>query len=191
MANVHKPLLRSHHFIGEDEAHDLIVWMNCNEYRQNRRVTPKDRRPAFQRMHRVLELAREVESTLVVHAATSGRLAPQLITELRLLNCALARYTFRPHFPDPPRFFLVWRSPNPEQVIPSEHRAVLSLTKLLELRLLDRIRSCSQCTTWFFARYRHSKFCKTVCQQKHYALSPEFRDARRTYMREYRRKHGY
>jgi hypothetical protein len=187
MANATKPLLRSHKFFGEDEAHDLIVWMNCNEYPANRWVTVKNRQREFRRVFNILELARQVENDLAAIPAE----AVELGVQVSRLNRAVARYTFKPHFPDPPRFCLSWRAPTPEKVIPSEHRAILSLLRLLELRLLYRVRACFHCTKWFFARYRHSKFCKKTCQQKHYALSAAFRMERRTYMREYRRKHGY
>ncbi len=184
MDNDDKPLLRSHQFVGEDEAHDLLIWMNTNQYPIGRWVTSKHRRPAFGRVFQIFELAKEVESSLSGHD-------PQITSKIRRLNKAVDQYIFRPRFPDPPRFSLTWRSTKPEKVIPSEHRAILSLLKLLELRLLFRVRACSWCTAWFFARYKHSKFCKTAHQQKHYASSLEFKDERRTYMREYRRKHGY
>jgi hypothetical protein len=170
--------------MGEDEARDLLVWMNTNQYPINRWVTEKNRRPAFRRVFHILELAKEVESSLSSNA-------PDLVAKLARLNTAVARYAFKPRFADSPRFSLTWRSTRPEKVIPSEHRAILSLLKLLELRLLFRVRACSWCTAWFFARYRQSKFCETAHQQKHYGSSPEFKNERRTYMREYRRKHGY
>jgi hypothetical protein len=184
MANTQKPLLRIHQFFGEDEAHDLLLWMNTNEYPANKWVTVKDRLPAFRRIFRVLELAKEVENAL-------NKNAPQLVSKIERLNNAVAQFAFRPRFLDPPRFVLTWRPNKPEKVLPSEHGAVLSLLRLLELRSLHRVRPCSNCSIWFFARYKHSKFCKTACQQEHYASSATFRNERRTYMREYRRKYGY
>lgn len=187
MANRAKPLLRVHAFFGEDEAHDLIIWMNCEEYPPNRQVTVKNRRPEFLRVFEILESARQVESALSESSADARALG----TQVSHLNRAVARYTFKPQFPHAPPFSLRWRASRSEAVIPSEHRAILSLLRLLELRLLYRVRACAHCTTWFFARYRHSKFCKTTCQQKYYASSPEFKAERRMYMREYRRTHGY
>ena len=169
--------------------------MNCNEYPVGKWVTPKNRLPAFRRMHALLELATNVEADLNVVDKKVARVPQQTIARLGQLNRALARYTFKAYFPDPPRFFLTWRFPGREKVIPSEHRAILSLLRLLELRLLHRLKSCAHCSTWFFARYKHSKFCKnstiSTCQQKYYASSAEFKDERRTYMREYRRSHPY
>jgi hypothetical protein len=42
------------------------------------------------------------------------------------------------------------------------------------------------CSKWFFARFSHQKFCKTLCQQKHYWQSPEWKNRRRAYIRGYR-----
>lgn len=187
MANVTKPLLQGRAYFGEDEAHDLILWMNCNEYRVNTWVTAKNRRPAFKRVFTTFELAKQVESDL--RAGSAG--LDEVSAHIRHLNRAIARYTFRPHFPDPARFSLRWRAPSPEMVIPSEHRAILSLLRTLEIKRVNRVRACGHCTKWFFARFSHSKFCHTKCQQKQYASSPEHKEGRRKYMREYRQKYGY
>jgi len=191
MSNTQKPLLWSHQFVGEDEAHDLVVWMNFEQYPKDRWVKVENTRPAFRRVFQILELAKEVENARQDGTSKTAN----HVAQLQRLNHAIARYTFKPRLADPgTAFFLTWRRPKLEEVIPSEHRAILSLLRLLELRLLYRVRACSWCTSWFFAKYKHQKFCRTkgaACQQKHYASSPEFRNERRTYMREYRRKHGW
>jgi len=185
MANTQKPLLRAHKFLGEDDAHDLLLWMNVEQYPENRWVKRENTRPAFRRVFSALESAKEVENSL-----RDGTLKT-FDVRLQRLNHAIARYTFKPRFANPDTaFFLTWRRPRLEKVIPSENRAILSLLRLIELRLLYRVRACS-CTKWFFAKYKHQKFCRKECQQKHYASSSEFRAERRTYMRQYRRIHGY
>jgi hypothetical protein len=51
---------------------------------------------------------------------------------------------------------------------------------------LNRLRRCLRCLSWLYAKYRHQNFCSTKCQQKHYAISPEWKAKRRDYMRRYR-----
>ena len=51
---------------------------------------------------------------------------------------------------------------------------------------LNRLRRCLHCRNWLYAKFRHQDFCKTECQQKHYAKSPEWKAKRRDYMRGYR-----
>jgi hypothetical protein len=51
---------------------------------------------------------------------------------------------------------------------------------------LNRLRRCLHCRYWLYAKFRHQDFCSTKCQQKHYAISPEWKAKRRDYMRRYR-----
>jgi hypothetical protein len=53
---------------------------------------------------------------------------------------------------------------------------------------LNRLRRCLHCRKWLYAKFRHQDFCSTKCQQKHYAISPEWRAKRRDYMRRYRNR---
>src|SRR5215469_11115765 len=48
---------------------------------------------------------------------------------------------------------------------------------------LNRLRRCLHCRSWLYAKFRHQDFCRTKCQQKHYAESPEWKAKRRDYMR--------
>jgi hypothetical protein len=65
--------------------------------------------------------------------------------------------------------------------------AVLQIGLLGQERLLWRVRQCVKCRRWFYARFKHQRFCSTPCQQSHYRESPEWRDGRRRYMQRYRR----
>jgi hypothetical protein len=51
---------------------------------------------------------------------------------------------------------------------------------------LNRLRKCSNCSKWIFAKLRHQKYCSTKCQQKHYGQSDESKRYRREYMKRYR-----
>jgi hypothetical protein len=53
---------------------------------------------------------------------------------------------------------------------------------------LNRLRKCSLCSHWMYAKFRHQMFCSTKCQQRHYAQSEKWKLYRSKYMREYRGK---
>jgi hypothetical protein len=69
----------------------------------------------------------------------------------------------------------------------NESLAVLAIVELSKLGTVTRVRDCRQCGRWFFARFRHQKFCNASCQQTFYWKSDAGRASRRDYMRRYRR----
>ena len=76
---------------------------------------------------------------------------------------------------------------NPADVF--ESSAVRGLMKLAELHALDSLKRCSQCETWFFARFSHQQFCRTECRIKHNASSDQWKEYKRKKAREYYRLH--
>jgi len=69
---------------------------------------------------------------------------------------------------------------------PSE--AMELILRLTDIGELSRLRRCSQCEQWLYARFRHQNFCSMKCQQKHYTQTDEWKARRRAYMRDYYRK---
>jgi hypothetical protein len=68
-----------------------------------------------------------------------------------------------------------------------ESLAVLDIAELSRLGLITRVRNCSHCGKWLFARFRHQLFCGKSCQLAHYWKSESGKAQRRNYMRRYRR----
>lgn len=113
-----------------------------------------------------------------------------------VLNRELARYRFLP-FVSPHwggRWLLIWQiqSRVPKKV--KLHRGVMELHDGTALQMildlaragyLNRLRRCSACRRWLYAKFRHQNFCSTKCQQKHYTQSEEWKAHRREYMRRY------
>ena len=59
----------------------------------------------------------------------------------------------------------------------SEGKAAVALLALIQKARVDRIRRCPCCRTWFYARFKHQRFCpdpEKECQWSHYH-SPEWR----------------
>jgi hypothetical protein len=66
-------------------------------------------------------------------------------------------------------------------------RAILLIMSLGNLGLVQRVRHCRNCKRWFYAKFSHNEFCSTKCQQAHYKSSPQWREQRKKYMRQYRK----
>jgi ribosomal protein S27AE len=66
--------------------------------------------------------------------------------------------------------------------------ALLTTLRLDEMGVIDRVRKCPRCGKWFFARFRHQRFCQLKCQQKHFRESEAWKEHRRRWMRDYYRK---
>jgi hypothetical protein len=52
---------------------------------------------------------------------------------------------------------------------------------------VQRVRQCSECEKWFYARVKDQRFCSQRCQQKFHTTSEKGKARRREYMREYMR----
>jgi hypothetical protein len=79
----------------------------------------------------------------------------------------------------------VYAGGNSDEIPFGEGNAVSSVLHLAEQGRLGQLRKCA-CGNWFYARFRHQKFCATPCQQKDFRRTDEFRASRRAYMRTHR-----
>jgi len=70
----------------------------------------------------------------------------------------------------------------------SASEALELILKLTQIGDLTRLRRCTQCQKWLFARFRHQTFCSTKCQQKNYTKSDSWKAHRRAYMHRYYQK---
>ena len=114
-----------------------------------------------------------------------------------LLNRELARFHFVPYTWSPLKgqWCVVWRTLSPtlrkrraagQAMILDDGPALQMILDLARAGYINRLRRCSDCRKWLFAKFRHQSFCSTACQQKHYRDSDEWRRHRREYMRRYR-----
>jgi hypothetical protein len=68
-----------------------------------------------------------------------------------------------------------------------EQQALSHLLSIAARGDLSRIRTCTRCTRWFFAKVNHQNFCSGKCRLAHFAEKPEYKERRRRYMVHYRR----
>src|SRR5262249_2111031 len=69
-----------------------------------------------------------------------------------------------------------------------EADAVFGVLRLASYGFLDRVRQCLTCQKWLYAIPAHKKFCNKECQLKYFGGTPQQKEKRAAYMREYRRK---
>ena len=68
-----------------------------------------------------------------------------------------------------------------------EWGAIDAIVELAHERLLSSVKKCLLCGKWLFATFSHQRFCSEKCRTYHNQSSPEFKQKRRKYMREYYR----
>jgi len=109
------------------------------------------------------------------------------------LNRRLRRYKLSPHYwcelgdrPIVGWYSGIDRSRNEEKpeedVWYTEEDAIVCIVELARQGLFKDLRRC-YCGEWLFARFAHQKFCCKTCQQSFYRSSPEYKAARRIYMK--------
>jgi len=180
--------LQPREFTGEFEAGRLIIWLRGNEYGALKGVirVSDQTTSEFRRVHRVLKLAQQALALGRSYRTTEASKKRERVRLLQQIDSYLRRYNFRLRVAD--SLGPDWTERNLRSIDPSEAQAVVYLLNLADLGLIDRIRQCGWCTTWFYARFKHQRFCKTECQQSAYAKTTDWREHRRDYMRKYRRE---
>jgi len=63
--------------------------------------------------------------------------------------------------------------------------AVELILRITQIGSLSRLRHCTNCGKWLYAKFRHQAFCSVTCQQKSYTQSEQWKAHRRQYMRNY------
>jgi hypothetical protein len=122
------------------------------------------------------------------------RLQVEIERRKAALNRELARYRFTPYAytTGPNRWTVIWWRERERPEWPGEMTEGQALELILNLaryRHLNRLRHCSHCRSWLYAKFRHQNFCSMKCQQKQYTQSDEWKEHRRKYMRNYYRDH--
>jgi len=63
--------------------------------------------------------------------------------------------------------------------------AVELILRITQIGSLTRLRRCTNCGKWLYAKFRHQNYCSVGCQQKSYTQSEHWKAHRRQYMRNY------
>jgi len=104
------------------------------------------------------------------------------------INKRLARYRFWPYVSSPHQGrWVVALSPKRPgtKYEMGEAQALEIIINLARAAHLGRLRTCTRCQRWLYAKFRHQTFCSMKCQQMQYTRTEEFKAKRRLYMRRY------
>jgi hypothetical protein len=201
----------SRKYFGENEAHDLIAWLN--RYGGTSRGKPVLKLwEAFNDFRQFLiqngdALVAEVSEGIGIRPELYPSVDPKSKRRFRRLaeenvkkwlravrrawnQCGVhataldfAGELRRRNLPDS---VLVQRRPQSSER-KSRSQAAFDLVVLTYQPAFDRIRQCLKCRKFFYGRFKHKKFCSDKCQQAYYKQSPEWKAHRADWMRDYRR----
>lgn len=175
-------------YIGEHEARGLVSWLNGIGSEP-----PSDTAKRRRIGHLVEEMNRS--ATLFCAGAHDEELAARIDQELTRyalkvktlpVQNAVVTYKTVPDF----RWMFGWNS----NAGPRVAGAIFAITSLAERGLLGRVRRCSNCSRWYYARLNHQIFCGSRCQVAHYQNSDGWKQRRReryhNQVEKRRRTHG-
>jgi len=172
---MHKtPQRASHTFVGQQEAAELVRWLNDS-------ARAEDRRDSLARKH-ITQLVRDLNKNaefFIRQGKADTALAEKIDHEL-------SRYPLRVktvHVQDvgkyktfaEPKWIFGWFSSAGTRVA----EMIFGIVRLGERGLLGRVRTCSRCQRWFYAKFNHQRFCGKNCQTLHYQTSEEWKRRRR------------
>lgn len=178
---------------------DLIKFLNET-------LTPRGRkvREILERMLEIEAMARPVKGNILTDMALKRedpakfKLFCEIDDKMALLARELANFKFTPRAEvyfggggTGASQWTTWWGRSREKweehlrMTPSE--AVEVMLRLTQIGYLSRLKHCSHCQKWLFAKFRHQEFCSVGCQQKKYTQSDRWKKHRREYMRDYYR----
>jgi len=164
-------------FWGESDASPLLDWLNRKD------------RPHLDPVERIVLLHKELRDAPAAFRRYLARKGDSrdAIRKLVAETVRTWRFTLVPVVGNTLEGSWVadWR--HLARVSPAQALAFVKALHLANQQLLDRIRQCRKCGTWFFARMIHKEFCSTRCQQLYIRSTDKFKKERREYMRRLRR----
>jgi hypothetical protein len=176
---------------------DLIKLLNETRTQQGRKV-----QEILERMLEIEGMAGPVKGSILTEISLKRddpakfKLFCEIDAKLALLARELANFKFIPRAEvffggggDGASQWSTWwgrpREKREEHLRMAPSEAVEVILKLTQIGYLSRLKRCSHCQKWLFAKFRHQEFCSVGCQQKRYTQSDQWKKHRREYMREY------
>jgi hypothetical protein len=193
MPNVIRRALKSRQFRGEPFAARVTAWLNSEGQKYGGKNSRASRRRILDLIDCIRETLATIETEPLYKAEPRWDLIKRPFTRklaklINEVNERIAEYPLLPTFSVSFERKDEWDFDDAicGEVPAGESLAARGVMELARHRLLDRIRCCI-CGRWFFARFMHQRSCSGKCRHKNYEQSEEFKENRRTYMRNYYR----
>ena len=159
-------------FTGESEAAFLISWLNGDrsDYKKETR-----KRKAIGQL--ILDMTRSGD----LYLKNSGSESLALQVDRELLRYPLRVKTLHPVLVERHKnstefkWMFAWQSPQGAHVALS----IFAIVQLGERGSLGRVRRCSRCQRWFYAKFNHQRFCQKICQISEYQSGEQWKRKRR------------
>jgi len=173
-----------HAFAGQQEGMHLVKWLNKEELPRigaNREELRAELRGEARTRKRIDRLIRDMNASAEIFIRT-GKPDTELADRI---DRELARYPLRVqqvHVEDQgkyktlaePKWTFGWTSTGARAA-----EMIFAIVRLGERGLLGRVRNCTRCGRWFYAKFNHQRFCGKKCQILHYQTSEEWKSRRR------------
>jgi hypothetical protein len=170
-----------HEFAGQQEAKALVEWLDDAEPQGI--GGEKDESPAEARTRkRIAQLVQDLNrsaETYIREGKPDTALTEKIDEELS--RYALRIKTFQVQdegkhktFAEP-KWIFGWYSSAGARAA----EMIFRIVRLGERGLLARVRKCTRCERWFYAKFNHQRFCGKKCQLQHYQTSEEWKQRRR------------
>jgi hypothetical protein len=170
-----------HTFAGQQEGADLALWLNSMELPRIG-ADPNEQRAEDRTRRRISQLIQDLNAS----AETFIREGKPDTALNERIDRQLSRYTLKVRAIHPqdegkyktfaePRWLFGWYSHAGARAA----EMIFRIVRLGERGLLARVRRCTRCKKWFFAKFNHQRFCGKKCQLQHYQTSEEWKQRRR------------
>jgi hypothetical protein len=186
----HKSRATHHIFKGETDGRAAAEWLNRNS-------GTKECREVIHIIDGIRKLTPNIPPSLFKFFADKESSRSRYVVALNKLNQRLVKYAMWPMFlgrstqvrrwgknrsaEARTKFRWKWsHGYNPATPI------VHCIARLGVQGFFSRLRQCTLCTNWYYARFGHQLFCSTRCREKRFKSTPEWRAMRREYMRKHR-----
>ena len=170
-----------HTFAGQQDGTELVQWLNNKE---PPRIGADDNelRAEARTRRRISQLIQDLNTSAETFIR-QGR--PDTALNERI-DRQLSRYTLEVktvHVKDEgryktfvePKWMFGWYSRAGARAA----EMIFGMVRLGERGLLGRVRKCTRCEKWFYAKFNHQRFCGKKCQLQHYQTSEEWKRRRR------------
>ena len=170
-----------HRFAGQQEGAELAQWLNGKEPPRIG-ADQNERRAEDRTRRRISQLIQDLNAS----AETFIREGKPDTSLDERIDRQLSRYTLKVktiHVQDEgeyktfaePKWLFGWYSNAGVRAA----EMIFRIVRLGERGLLGRIRNCTRCDEWFYAKFNHQRFCGKKCQLQHYQTSEEWKQRRR------------
>jgi hypothetical protein len=170
-----------HSFAGQQEGAGLAEWLNDKETLRIG-ADHEERRAEAHTRKRIAQLVQDLNTsaeTFIREGKPDAELGDRIDREL-------SRHVLRVkplHVQDEgkyktfaePKWIFGWYSGAGARTA----EMIFRIVRLGERGLLGRVRRCSRCEKWFYAKFNHQRFCGQKCQLQHYQTSEEWKRRRR------------